>query len=115
MRAVLERVGDKWSVLIVVLLSDGVRRFMAIKRALGITRSVLYRRLIALERDGLIRRAPMSTLPVVRGYALTDLGRSLIDAVVPLRTWVQTNVSAITMARAEFDALQRAQHPSNWK
>ena len=78
MRSVLARTGDKWSVLIVVLLGDGAKRFCDIKRAVGgITQKVLSQTLRALERDGLIKRTLVSALPARVEYELTCLGRSL--------------------------------------
>lgn len=102
--SVLARVGDKWSVLIIVLLGDGVKRFNEIKRAVGgISQRMLTLTLRGLERDGLVTRTQFPTIPPRVDYELTDLGRSLWAAVEPLGAWAQGHVTHITKARAEFD------------
>jgi DNA-binding HxlR family transcriptional regulator len=75
---VLARIGDKWSVLIVMLLGDGPRRFNEIKRMVGgISQRMLTLTLKGLERDGLVTRTVFPTIPPRVDYQLTDLGRSL--------------------------------------
>ncbi|PFH12349.1 DNA-binding HxlR family transcriptional regulator [Collimonas sp. PA-H2] len=102
--SVLARVGDKWSVLIIVLLGDGSKRFNEIKRAVGgISQRMLTLTLRGLERDGLVTRTQFPTIPPRVDYELTDLGRSLWIAVEPLGAWAQGHVAHITKARAEFD------------
>jgi DNA-binding HxlR family transcriptional regulator len=103
-RSVLSRVGDKWSILIIVLLGYGPRRFNEIKRIVGgISQRMLTLTLRGLERDGLVTRTQYPTIPPRVDYELTQLGRSLWDAVEPLGTWAQGNVKHITRARAAFD------------
>jgi DNA-binding HxlR family transcriptional regulator len=103
-RSVLARVGDKWSVLIIVLLGDGPKRFNEIKRAVNsISQRMLTLTLRGLERDGLVTRTHFPTIPPRVDYELTRLGRSLWDAVEPLSAWAQAHVRHITRARAEFD------------
>ena len=102
--AVLARVGDKWSVLIIVLLGDGPKRFNQIKRMVGgISQRMLTLTLRGLERDGLVTRTYFPTIPPRVDYELTDLGRSLWIAVEPLGAWAQGHVAHIIKARAEFD------------
>jgi DNA-binding HxlR family transcriptional regulator len=102
--SVLARVGDKWSILVIVLLGDGPQRFNAIKRAItGISQRMLTLTLRGLERDGLVRRTHFPTIPPRVDYELTPLGRSLWKAVEPLGSWAQTHVKQITKARAAFD------------
>jgi DNA-binding HxlR family transcriptional regulator len=114
MRSVLARTGDKWSVLIVVLLGDGAKRFCDIKRAVGgITQKVLSRTLRALERDGLIKRTLVSALPARVEYELTCLGRSLWTAVQPLGAWAHAHVRQVSMSRAQYDERERKKHPVN--
>jgi DNA-binding HxlR family transcriptional regulator len=108
MRSVLARTGDKWSVLIVVLLGDGAKRFCEIQRGVGgITQKVLSQQLRALERDGLIKRTLVSALPARVEYELTRLGCSLWTAVQPLGVWVHAHVRHVSMARTQYDERER--------
>jgi DNA-binding HxlR family transcriptional regulator len=102
--SVLARVGDKWSVLIIVLLGDGPKRFNEIKRLVGgISQRMLTLTLRGLERDGLVTRTVFPTVPPRVDYELTALGRSLWEAVKPLGSWAQEHVKDIGRARNEFD------------
>jgi DNA-binding HxlR family transcriptional regulator len=102
--SVLARVGDKWSILIIVLLGDGAKRFNEIKRAVGgISQRMLTLTLRGLERDGLVTRTQFPTIPPRVDYELTPLGHSLWDAVAPLGAWAQAHVALIISSRAEFD------------
>lgn len=101
---VLARVGDKWSVLIIMLLGDGPKRFNEIKRMVGgISQRMLTLTLRGLERDGLLTRTIFPTIPPRVDYELTRMGRSLRAAVEPLGLWAQTHVPAIHKARERFD------------
>jgi DNA-binding HxlR family transcriptional regulator len=103
-RSILARVGDKWSILIIVLLGDGPKRFNEIKRTVpGISQRMLTLTLRGLERDGLVTRTQFPTIPPRVDYALTSLGRSLWNAIEPLGEWAQAHVGHIAKARAEFD------------
>jgi DNA-binding HxlR family transcriptional regulator len=102
--SVLARVGDKWSVLIIVLLGDGKLRFSEMKRMVGgISQRMLTLTLRGLERDGIVKRTIFPTIPPRVEYELTELGRSLRCAVVPLGTWAQQHVGDIHRARETFD------------
>jgi DNA-binding HxlR family transcriptional regulator len=102
--SVLARVGDKWSVLIIVLLGDGKLRFNEIKRLVEtISQRMLTLTLRGLERDGLVKRTVYPTIPPRVEYELTDLGRSLRCAVVPLGKWANEHVGDIHKARETFD------------
>ena len=104
---VLNRVGDKWSMLIVMLLSDGPKRFMELKRAIdGISQRMLTLSLRNLERDGLITRTVTPTIPPRVDYELTDLGRDLRIPVKGLALWARANIGKINGARTRFDAEQ---------
>ncbi len=103
--SILARVGDKWSVLIVVLLGDGPKRFNEIKRMVGgITQRMLTFTLRGLERDGLVTRTVFPTTPQRVDYELTKLGSSLWKAVEPLGTWARAHLSEILASREQFDA-----------
>jgi DNA-binding HxlR family transcriptional regulator len=102
---VLARVGDKWSILVVMILREGPRRFNDIKRTVeGISQQMLTRTLRGLERDGMISHTVFPTNPPQVEYALTILGRSLSDPVLALGHWAHDNMAAIDIARAAFDA-----------
>jgi DNA-binding HxlR family transcriptional regulator len=105
--AVLGRLGDKWSVLVVMTLSDGARRFNEIKRAVdGISQRMLTLTLRGLERDGMVTRTVFPTVPPRVDYELTELGRSLRAPVVALGLWAQDHIPEIDAAQTRFD--QRA-------
>ena len=102
---VLSRIGDKWSVLIVMMLSSGPRRFSELKRMVdGISQRMLTLTLRGLERDGLVTRTVTPTIPPRVDYALTELGRSLRGPVQAMGRWAQENRPAIDAARASYDA-----------
>jgi DNA-binding HxlR family transcriptional regulator len=101
---ILARVGDKWSVLVIMHLESGPRRFNEIKRAIGgISQRMLTLTLRGLERDGLVTRTIFPTIPPRVEYELTDLGRSLCKPVIGLGTWAQTHLAEIDAARSSFD------------
>lgn len=102
--AVLVRVGDKWSVLVVALLGDGPRRFNEIKRLVGgISQRMLTLTLRGLERDGLVTRMVTATTPPRVDYALTEMGRSLWQPVKLLSDWARAHRADIDAARQDFD------------
>ncbi len=106
---VLNRVGDKWSMLIVMNLSDGPRRFSELKRAIaGISQRMLTLSLRGLERDGLISRTVTPTIPPRVDYELTQLGRSLQDPVKALGDWAIAHIACIRAAQKRFDAIADA-------
>ena len=102
---ILSRVGDKWSVLVVMLLREGPRRFNEIKRTIdGLSQQMLTRTLRGLERDGMVRRTVLPAAPPQVEYSLTPLGESLAKPVLALGLWAHANMAAIETARAYFDA-----------
>jgi DNA-binding HxlR family transcriptional regulator len=108
-RQVLDRIGDTWSVLIVVLLGDGAQRYTTLARRIeGISPKMLTQTLRGLERDGLISRTVHAVVPPRVDYALTDLGRSLLGLVRGLEGWAQENIGAVVEARASYDARDQA-------
>ena len=103
-REILNRVGDKWSVLVVVLLGHGARRFNEVKRAIGgISQRMLTTTLRGLERDGLVKRTVRPTKPPQVDYALTKLGKTLLGPVSVLAVWAQGHRGEVQRARAAFD------------
>ena len=106
-REVLDRVGDKWSVLIVVQLSDERQRFSELRRSIeGISQRMLTLTLKALERDGLVTRTVFPTVPPRVEYELTELGRTLLVPISALAGWAKANAQAILDARGRYDARQ---------
>ena len=102
--AILVRIGDKWSVLIVSLLGGGPRRFNEIKRMVGgISQRMLTLTLRGLERDGLVTRTVTPTNPPRVDYALTEIGLSLSQPVEALGSWARANRAEIEAARRKFD------------
>jgi DNA-binding HxlR family transcriptional regulator len=107
--AVLARVGDKWSVLIIMLLGDGPKRFNEIKRMVGgISQRMLTLTLRGLERDGLVTRTVFPTIPPRVDYELTDLGRSLWKPVEALGSWAREHLTEIDAAKHRFDERAKA-------
>jgi DNA-binding HxlR family transcriptional regulator len=104
-REVLNRVGDKWSVLIVQLLADGPKRFSDLRRAIeGISQRMLTLTLKGLERDGLVTRTVFPVIPMRVEYELTELGRTLRKPIQALAKWAQENRERIQQSRNQYDA-----------
>jgi DNA-binding HxlR family transcriptional regulator len=102
--SILARVGDKWSVFVIMLLGAGPRRFNELKRMVGgISQRMLTLTLRGLERDGLVTRTVFPTIPPRVDYELTDLGRGLSQPVVALGEWAKDHQAEIEAARARFD------------
>lgn len=102
--AVLARVGDKWSVLVISLLGNGPRRFNEIKRMIGgISQRMLTLTLRGLERDGLVTRTLFPTIPPRVDYELTDLGKSLWQPVEALGEWARRHQPEIAAAQRRYD------------
>lgn len=108
--SVLSRVGDKWSVLVIMLLNDGPRRFNELKRTIGgISQRMLTLTLRGLERDGLVTRTVFPTIPPRVDYELTDLGRGLSEPVKALGSWAFAHLPQIEDARQRFDGRDDAE------
>jgi DNA-binding HxlR family transcriptional regulator len=104
-RLVLDRLGDKWALLLLDRLRAGPVRFNQLRRdIMGISQKVLSQILKRLERDGLISRTAFATVPVTVNYALTPLGETLTETVAVLTHWAEQNMPAITAAQAEYDS-----------
>jgi DNA-binding HxlR family transcriptional regulator len=104
-RQVLDRIGDTWSVLTVVLLADGPRRYTELaKQIQGVSPKMLTQTLRGLERDGLISRTVHAVVPPRVDYELTDLGRSLLTLVHALENWAESHIDDVLDARARYDA-----------
>jgi len=101
---VLTRVGDRWSVLVIISLSEyGTLRFNELKRNLGISQRMLSLTLKKLERDGLVDRTYYPTIPPKVEYKLTSMGKSLREPVNALGMWALSNLANIDKAREKYD------------
>ena len=108
-REVLQRVGDKWSMYVIDLLGQGTMRFTELHRSIdGITARMLTVTLRGLERDGIVTRTIHPVIPPRVEYALTPMGRTLLDTIGKLVTWADSHLPEIEAARAAYDA----RHPA---
>lgn len=104
-RPVFNRIGERWTGLVLLALEPGTLRFSELRRRIGgVTQKMLTQTLRALERDGIVERRVFPTVPVTVEYELTPLGRSLCDAIAVLRSWAYTHIDDVTAARARYDA-----------
>ena len=105
MTGILSIVGDKWTVLVVMMLRGQPRRFNELKRTIGgISQQMLTRTLKALERDGMVSRKVNDTTPPQVEYALTPLGHSLSEPVRQLGEWAGAHLTEIELNRSRYDA-----------
>jgi DNA-binding HxlR family transcriptional regulator len=103
-RDLLDRLADKWSLLVVELLGEGKKRFTQLRRQIdGISQRMLTLTLRRLERDGLVERTVHAVVPPQVDYTLTPLGATLLDAVAPLVAWTRQHRDEIADARSRYD------------
>lgn len=103
-RLVLDRIADKWTVLVMGLLDSGPVRFNQLRREVeGLSQKVLSQTLRRMERDGLITRTAHPTVPVTVEYALTPLGRTLASTLAPLRAWAENHIQEVLRAQRTYD------------
>jgi DNA-binding HxlR family transcriptional regulator len=103
-RQLLDRIGDTWSVLIVLVLADGSRRYTELaQRIQGVSPKMLTQTLRGLERDGVLTRTVHAVVPPRVDYALTPLGLSLLDLVGALQNWAESHIDDVLGARARYD------------
>lgn len=104
-RLVLDRIADKWTTLLLTLLAKGPRRFNELRRSIGgISQKMLSQTLKALERDGLVEREVLPTMPVSVTYSITPLGSTLATEIEGLTIWAQRHIGAVLAAQSRFDA-----------
>ena len=102
--SILARIGDKWSVMVVMSLGDGTFRFNELKRHIdGISQRMLTLTLRGLERDGLVERTFFPTIPPKVNYTLTELGRSLREPVGALGQWAIAHRGTVERSRDSYD------------
>ncbi len=105
----LSRIGDKWSVLVIMMLAEKPLRFNELRRRVeGISQRMLTLTLRGLERDGLVMRHLTPVIPPRVDYQLTDLGRSLCEPVIALGAWAREHGVEIERAQRRFDRAQDA-------
>ena len=108
-RFALDRITDKWTVLLLGLLADGPQRFNALLRQVsGLSQKVLSHTLKRLERDGLVRREAFATVPVTVEYSITPLGAELSGSLKALIAWAESNIESVLSAQARYDAEKAA-------
>jgi DNA-binding HxlR family transcriptional regulator len=104
-RAVLDRIGDRWTVLIVGSLADGPLRFSELARRIdGVSQKMLTQTLRGLERDGMVTRTVYAEVPPRVEYELTRIGRTLIAPLATLDTWAREHMADIEASRDRYDA-----------
>lgn len=104
LRDVLDRVGDKWSVLVMALLGAGPRRYSEVQRSIeGISQRMLTLTLRSLERDGLVIRTVTPTSPPRVDYALTEVGQTLSGEVTSLIRWAEEHREYVATSRVRYD------------
>src|SRR3979411_3468328 len=105
LRNILDRIADKWSLLVICLLADGTRRFSQLRREIdGISQRMLTLTLRQLEREGLVTRTVFPVVPPRVDYQLTPLGSTLLDTIQALVAWAREHGHEIADARAAYDA-----------
>lgn len=103
-RKALDRIGDRWTVLIVGSLADGPQRYTELARRIeGVSQKMLTQTLRGLERDGLVTRTVHATVPPRVDYALTPLGRTLLGPIAALEQWALDHMPDILIAQASYD------------
>ncbi len=104
-RRLLDRIADKWTVLLLTTLAAGPMRFNALKRRIdGVSQKMLSQTLRQIERDGLVTRTVEATVPVSVTYAITPLGLTLVEALKPMINWAETRMAEVALAQAAHDA-----------
>ena len=103
-RQLLDRVADKWSTLILIVLGEGPIRFNGLKRRIdGVSQKMLSQTLKSLERDGLVSRTVVATVPVTVTYAVTPLGRGLMASMQAMIDWAETQMPQVAAAQTAYD------------
>lgn len=104
-RRALNRIGDKWTTLIVGMLADGPKRFSELRRGIGgISQKMLAQTLRSLERDGLVSRTLYPEVPPRVDYALTPLGETLWEPIAAIIRWTEAHIDEVVTAQVQYDA-----------
>lgn len=108
-RLVLNRIADKWAVLVLGLLESETKRFSTLQREIGgISQKMLTQTLRGLERDGLIARTIYPTVPPKVEYTITPLGKTLVGLLAALRVWSETHIEEVQQAQSNYDKAEQA-------
>ena len=103
-RQVLDRIGDKWTTLVMLLLEDGAKRFSELQRTInGISAKMLAQTLRSLERDGLVTRTIYPEIPPRVEYTLTPLGETLCAPIAAILQWSEAHFDEVSAAQALYD------------
>jgi DNA-binding HxlR family transcriptional regulator len=103
-RLILNRIADKWTVLVMILLESETKRFSNLQREIGgISQKMLTQTLRGLERDGLVSRKVHATVPPKVEYSLTPLGHTLKEMLYAIKTWSETNIKEVLAAQKSYD------------
>ena len=111
-RMVLDRIADKWTVLIVGALEEKTKRFGELRREVGgVSQKMLTQTLRGLERDGVVVRMVYASVPPKVEYSLTPLGRTLVHILEEIRKWSELNIEDVLKARDDFDSRSQSEGP----
>lgn len=111
-RVVLDRIADKWTVLIIGALEEKTKRFGELRREIGgVSQKMLTQTLRELERDGIVVRLVYACVPPKVEYSLTELGRTLVHIVEAIRAWSESNIESVLKARDNYDNKATAEEP----
>jgi DNA-binding HxlR family transcriptional regulator len=103
-RQVLDLIANKWTAIIIYLLSQGTKRYNQLQREIGgISQKMLTQTLRRLERDGIVERKVYAVVPPMVEYSLTPLGETLIEPLCKLCEWAEANIPAVEAARTQYD------------
>jgi DNA-binding HxlR family transcriptional regulator len=104
-RIVMDRIADKWTVLIVGALEDKTKRFGELRKEIGgVSQKMLTQTLRGLQRDGLVARTVYASVPPKVEYSLTELGRTLVSILEAIREWSENNIEDVLKARDDYDS-----------
>ena len=107
-RMVLDRIADKWTVLIVGALENKTKRFGELRREVGgVSQKMLTQTLRGLERDGLVTRVVYASVPPKVEYSLTELGKTLVRTLEAIRDWSEKNIEDVLKAREVYGGREK--------
>ena len=109
-RMVLDRIADKWTVLIIGALENETKRFGELRREIGgVSQKMLTQTLRGLERDGLVARVVYASVPPKVEYSLTKLGRTLVRTLEAIRMWSEKSIEDVLKARDDYDTRTKSE------
>lgn len=102
-RQVLDLIADKWTVLVIHAIDQEVRRYNELRRMIdGISQKMLTQTLRQLEENGLVKRVVYPVIPPKVEYSLTELGKTLIEAVFVVKQWAEDNIAEVESAKVAY-------------